>query len=1180
MIDLTIVWQKILTNYNRQEYRAILYYFKSSKFMYFCPTKSINIINLRYIFPLCFLMISFVACKKATNQPLNSPLNQPLFSLLPAEKTNIRFENYLTDTDTFNIIQYLYYYNGGGVAVGDINNDGLQDAYFTSNRGENKLYLNKGNLQFEDISDKAGVKGTGDWKTGVTMADVNADGWLDIYVCEVGKYKTISGKNQLFINNQDGTFSEKAKEYGLDYVGFATQAAFFDYDKDGDLDMYLLGHTVHSPARYEKSDVRKIYSPDSGDKLFQNNNGKFQNVTQKSGIFGSQNGYGLGIAVGDLNGDGWQDVYISNDFHENDYLYYNNGNGTFTEAIKESMTHTSMFSMGSDMADFNNDARPDLVTLDMKPESEEVLKNSQSADPYDTYDFKHRTFNYHHQFPANCLQLNNGTKKGEKTAKFTEIGHLSGIAATDWSWSALLADYDNDGWKDLYISNGIRRRLNDLDYLKFISSDDIQKNAKDSALIAKMPFGDVPKYAYRNNKDLTFLDVSAAWGINQTGCTNGAAYADLDNDGDLDLIVNNLNAPSAIYENTTNKNTKHNWLKINLKGDKTNTEGIGAKVQVFLGGKMQYQECMPVRGFLSRSDVRLHFGFERDTTQIDSLIVTWLTSKKQILKSIHTKQILTLSEKDATSSASSLAATPTFFQEIPNLIPFQHKENAFNDMTQEKLLPYLISTQSPKIAIGDVNRDSLEDIFICNAKGERNALFLQSIQNKSISQKHNHKSELAAFAGRTAKGIGEGLLGMLTGQKVKIGTKNSQNPNFTRSKDKIFDMPNPADATAVSLFDADFDVDLDLLIGFGGNEDPQISKLALFKNNGRGEFTYSNSINLSAKAFSDVSCIRPADYDNDGDMDVFIGGRMIAGQYGATPSSFLLTADKIGNFKNATPPEMSNIGMVTDALWADANGDKTLDLIVVGEWMPLTIFFNKKGKLEKYELPNSSGLWSALHAADLDEDGDMDFVVGNFGLNSNLVASEKNPLRLYTADFDGNNDTEPIVTYMKQGKEYTFFGKDELTSQMPSLKKQFLEYRDFAKTDFKNIFPKEKIDKATKHEVVTLASVIVENNGKGQFSIKNLPSEAQTAPVFAIAMWGKNLVLGGNLYEAQPAIGRMDALQGVLLQNNGKCNFSSIKPTESGFVTDGAVRDMHFFNNGKYLLIGNNNGKVQVLEAH
>jgi enediyne biosynthesis protein E4 len=1133
--------------------------------------------TLRYLFTLFLAALALTSCKK----DLAAPASASLFSLLPAEKTNIRFENHLSDSDTFNIIQYLYYYNGGGVAIGDINNDGLPDAYFTSNRGENKLYLNKGQLQFEDITEKAAVKGTGGWKTGVTMADVNADGWLDIYICQVGKYKTISGKNQLFINNQNGTFSEKAKDFGLDYVGFATQAAFFDYDKDGDLDMYLLGHTVHSPARYEKSDVRNTYSPDAGDKLFQNNNGKFKNVTQKSGVFGSHIGYGLGVAVGDMNGDGWQDVYVSNDFHENDYLYYNNGNGTFTEAIQQSMTHTSMFSMGSDMADFNNDARLDLVTLDMKPENEAVLKNSQSADPYDIYTFKHNTFNYHHQFPANCLQLNEGTKKGEKTAKFTEIGHLSGISATDWSWSALLADYDNDGWKDLYISNGIRRRLNDLDYLKFISSDDIQKNAKDSAFIAKMPFGEVPKYAYHNNKNLTFSDVSAAWGINQTGCTNGAAYADLDNDGDLDLIVNNLNLLSAIYENTANKNAKHNWLKINLKGEKQNLEGIGAKVQVFLGETMQFQECSPVRGFLSRSDVRLHFGFERDTTKIDSLIVTWLSGKKQILKEVSTKQILTLSEKDAEKNiAASIENSPTIFQEIPNSLPFQHKENAFNDMTQEKLLPYLISTQSPKMVIGDVNRDSLDDIFICNAKGEKNALFLQSSKSTSIPQTTNHKTKLAALAGRTAKGIGEGLLGMLVGKPVKLGAKNEQKITFTRSIQQIFDLPNPADATAVALFDADFDTDLDLLIGFGGNEDPKISKLALFKNSGRGEFSYSNSINLSAKAFSDISCIRAEDYDNDGDMDVFIGGRMIAGQYGNTPSSFLLTADKIGNFKDATPPEMREIGMVTDAVWADADGDKTLDLIVAGEWMPLTIFFNKKGKFEKYELPHSSGLWSALHAADLDEDGDMDFIAGNFGLNSNLIASEKSPLRLYTSDFDGNNDTEPIITYMKQGKEYPFFGKDELTSQMPSLKKQFLEYRDFAKTDFQNIFSKEKLEKATKREAVTLASVIVENKGKKQFFLKNLPSEAQTAPIFAIATYKKNILLGGNLYETQPAVGRMDGMNGVLLQHNGNLNFSAIKREKSGFTTNGAVRDIQPLQHGKYMVVASNGAAVQVLEIH
>ena len=684
---------------------------------------------LKYLIPFLFLL----SCQ--TSELEKHP---PLYAHLSENQTHITFANQLKETEDFNIIEYLYYYNGGGVAIGDVNNDGWSDIYFTANQQNNQLYLNKKGLKFENITQQAGVAGRGDWKTGVSMADVNGDGWLDIYVCQVGNYKTIRGRNELYINNatkagEIPTFTERAEEYGLDFRGFSTQAAFFDYDLDGDLDMFLLNHSVHSPDNYSNIKIREVRDSLSGDRLYRNDfNGaipQFTDVTYEAGIISSKIGYGLSVSISDIDDNGCPDIYVGNDFHENDYLYYNNCDGTFEENIATSMGHTSTFTMGNDVADVNNDGLPDILSLDMKPEEEVVLKSSAGADPYNIYAFKLQ-FGYHYQFPRNALQLNQGNLLN-KRQQFSEIGQLAGLAATDWSWSVLLNDMDNDGWKDVFITNGIWRRPNDLDFQRYISNRQIQQSASNLELAEKMPTGIVPNYAFKNKgipqhsaMVVTYSDVSSKWGLDLKGCSNGAAYADLDNDGDLDLVVNNLNKKAAIFENKTNSFLKNNWLKIKLEGEAKNTFGIGAKVLLKMGKRTLVQEQFPVRGFQSSVEPILHFGVG-EATMVDSTIVIWPDGKSQTLVDVALNQSLTLKQKEAASLEKirlQLDNKTPFLQTLN----FQHREDDFIDFDREKLLPHQLSTEGPCLAVADVNGDGLEDFFVGGAHQQAGALFLQT----------------------------------------------------------------------------------------------------------------------------------------------------------------------------------------------------------------------------------------------------------------------------------------------------------------------------------------------------------------------------------------------------------------------------------------------------------------------
>jgi hypothetical protein len=1088
-------------------------------------------------------------CSKNQQDSSNEPA---LFEQIAPEKSGVTFVNTVRDSKDLNILDYLYFYNGGGVAVGDVNNDGLSDLFFVSNQGQNHLYLNKtqkgGGIKFEDVSEKAQIGGNANWKTGVTMADVNGDGWLDIYVCAVSNYKSFKGHNELFINNQDGTFSEKSKDYGLDFQGFSTQAAFFDYDHDGDLDMYLLNHAVHTSISYDRVNVRALDRDElAGDYLFRNDSpptpkggvktvssfgGKkvFTDVSIKAGIYAAPQGYGLGISIGDLNNDGWEDIYVANDFHEDDYYYINQKNGTFKESLREHFTHTSKFSMGNDMADVNNDGLLDVVTMDMYPQDPKVEKSSMGEDPLDVYLYKLQ-FGYYNQYTRNTLQLNLG---GER---FSDIGAMSGISATDWSWSPLLADYDNDGIKDLFITNGIERRPNDLEYIKYVSNPMVEmmldKGKKsDKEALSKMPDGRWHNYLYKGTDSLLFEDKSLAWGFKDFNCSNGAVYADLDNDGDLELITNNLNTPAGIYENKANELLKNNFLQVKLQGLKGNDFGIGAKVYLKTNNKWLYQQNMPTRGFMSSVEPWLTFGLGKTST-IDSLVVVWPTQKAQIFTNIKSNQTITLRQESAIENWKFVIEKKPLFENVTAQYPidFTHKENEYYDFTREPLMPFKISTEGPKIAVGDVNGDKLEDFYVGGPKYQAGKLFLQK-----------------------------------------------PNGQFVESKQAAFVSDTLCEDTDAAFFDADGDKDLDLYVVSGGNEffaqnEPLLDRL--YMNDGKGNFS-RNSSSLP-KLYANKSCVRPFDFDKDGDIDLFVGGRVVAYHYGQSPDSYLLINNGKGIFTDETDklaPDLRKVGMVTDATWADIDNDKDADLVVVGDWMAITIFDNndKKFNILETELDTKKGFWQTIKPADLDGDGDIDFVVGNLGENTKFRRAENAILRMYEGDFLNTGlKSDQILAYSDGEDFYPVASKDELGKTLPFLNKRFPNYKDFAGKTIEKIFKSAELDAATLKEVNTFESVWVENLGKGKLKMHRLPSEAQVSKTFAIHIAdvtndGKpDILLGGNFYNVSTYQGRYDASYGLILQNNfSKSNktFTPLLPTSTGFLLTGEVRDIQPIRSG------------------
>jgi hypothetical protein len=1027
----------------------------------------------------------------------------------------------------------MYFYNGAGVAVGDLNGDDLLDIYFTSNQDPNRLYLNQDDLKFRDVTEMAGVAGFKGWATGVTMADVNNDGKIDIYVGYLGDYLIFQGKNQLFINegnDENGVpkFTDRAMEFGLDLIGFATQASFFDYDRDGDLDMFMLNHSLHENGTFGTSkDLRFGSHPLAGDKLLRNDNGRFIDVTKQSGIYNAAIGYGLGIVVSDVNLDGWPDVYIGNDFHENDYLYINQKDGTFKESLENQMNHTSRYTMGVDFADFNNDAFPDLIAMDMLPEDPFILKASAAEDNYDLFDFKLR-YGYNYQYTRNALQLNN------QDGTFSEIGLFGGVSSTDWSWSALFADFDLDGRKDIFVSNGILRRSNDMDYINFISEDSIQMQLKEELkeghlkLIEKMPKIKLPNYLYHNNGDSTFTNKATEWGLDRISYSHGAAYGDLDNDGDLDLVTNNVEDEAFLMENLTrNKNSQslsNHYLQVKLNGKSGNIFGFGTKVILFTNGQLQLQECTPVRGYQSSVDYRLLFGTGQNEL-IDSLWVIWPDDSYQSLNAVKTNQPLQLQQSDAIKKFDYgffHGSDPLFESSTDQLaVDFKHRENKFVEFTREPLLPHMLSAEGPAGAVGDVNGDGLEDIFIGGAKRQTSGLFLQTEQ-----------------------------------------------ATFVRSFQKIFEQDSIQEDVDAVFIDVESDNDLDLLVVTGGNEftGSSVNQMPkLYLNNGKGDFDASNGL---PELYITASSVCVADFDKDSDQDIFIGVRTIPYKYGEEPDNHLLRNDGNGNFTDVTnlvAPSLLKFGFVKHSVWADIDGDGDLDLLLAAEWKPITILINEDGKLNPLPLEDSgledtNGWWNHLQVADFDNDGDLDIVAGNLGLNSTLKASRNEPVRMYVSDFDNNSSPEQVLSHFTKGKEYPYYTRDEMVKQLPYLKKKYLSYTKFAEATLKDIFDEQALQKAKLFEAYTFQSSYIENKGNGKFHLTVLPSAIQFSTMNASVASDFNgdgnmdIILAGNFYPLNIQRGRYDASFGNLLFGDGKGGFKILSNKDSGISIKGEVR--------------------------
>ena len=1110
------------------------------------------------------LLMTVLSC---SNLQTWGQVKEPLFTLLDEKKTGISFNNKVLEDDSLHVFKYEYLYNGHGIGVGDFNGDGWMDLFISGNTVPNKLYLNKQGFAFEDVTKKAGVGGNGNWRTGVSIADVNGDGLPDIYVCHSGMHTDKDLANELYINQgvRDGVpyFEEQGQAYGLDAPGTqSTQAAFFDYDGDGDLDMFLLNHSNHTYNPYLNTrQVRSLPNLKFGNRLFRNDKKQdgtlfFTDVTFDAGIINNALNFGLSVTISDINGDGWPDIYTTSDYTEQDCYYVNNGNGTFTQSLHKSFTHISKYSMGADIADFNNDGLPDVITLDMLPEDNYRQKLLKGPDEYDAYHLLLDS-GYYHQQMRNMLHLNQGAD-AKGNIRFSEIGQLAGVSNTDWSWAPLLADFDNDGWKDLLVTNGYLRDFTDLDFLKYTVADaQLQEAAKGNMnfktyqLVKKMPSNKLANYVYKNNGDLTFANKSREWGLTQAAVSNTAVYADLDNDGDWDLVIGNNNEPVMIYRNNAEK-FQNPFVRIELKGKGLNTAALGTKVWLYAENKAQFAEQYPVRGYQSSVSSVMLFGLGK-AVQADSIVVIWPDGTKAVNKNIRAGSTVTFMQADGVKMQLAKTVSPKKFRDVTKEtgINYVHQENDFIDFKDEVLLPYQLSKMGPALAKADVNGDGLEDLFIGGAIGQSGKLYLQK-----------------------------------------------ENETFSESSSQPWLQDKESEDVQAIFFDADKDGDEDLYVVSGGNEysdgSPEFAD-RLYINDGKGAFTKLTT--ALPNMLSSKLVVAAGDMDGDGDLDLFVGGSAVPGSFPLPARSYLLRNDSKEDqirFTDVTASwseALLHPGMVTAASWKDLNKDGFPELMLAGDWMPLLLFKNNKTNLtdisQKSGLTQSNGLWSSLLAEDIDGDGDIDFIAGNSGLNSQFKASVKEPMTLFASDFDGNGSLDAITCYYIQGKLYPMASRDELLDQMVPLRKKFVKYKDYASKTIYDIFPEAKLKAADKLYCYLLASIVLRNNGSNEFQIEPLPVQAQFSKLNGIVAddWDedgyKDFLLAGNFYPFRVQLGRNDAGLGVLLKGAKDGQLNVMQNKDAGLFIDGDVRHLLQMKNAKgeqLLVVAKNNDAVQVIK--
>ncbi|MEM6262984.1 MAG: VCBS repeat-containing protein [Bacteroidota bacterium] len=1113
------------------------------------------------------LILLAAACN---TPPAEAPPVEKLFTLMPSAYTGVDFANMLPVDEGFDVFQYRNYYHGGGVAIGDINNDSLPDIFLVSNYESNKLYLNKGSLQFEEISSKAGVSGMKPWSTGVAMADVNGDGLLDIYVCNSGNIDGAGKENELFINQGDLTFTEEAEKYGLADQGYSTHAVFLDYDRDGDLDCYLLNNSFRPVGDFGTENIRHVRDELGGDKLYRNDNGQFKDVSEAAGIYGSVIAFGLGITAGDVNLDGWPDLYISNDFFERDYLYINQQDGTFKEQLTEFMPHISLSSMGADMGDLNGDGYPEIFVTDMLPESDRRLKTLSTFEDYNVHKDKLRQ-DYYHQYMRNMLHVNNGDNS------FSEVGQMAGVHASDWSWGALMADFDNDAQKDILVCNGVFKDVTDQDFLNYLASDATVREALSGKKIDfqkwvdLIPSEPLPNYIYSRSKGMKFQNLSEEWGLDEPSFSNGAAYGDLDRDGDLDLVINNVNQDLFFFRNNSESLRDHHYLRIRFEGEGKNAFGIGARVAVHTPDETLYWEHIPMKGFQSSMDYIAVVGLGK-SEKIDSLSVTWQDGRSETKFDVGMNQEIVLEQRlagppqtltgfppqnlDRVQNPVKVSSNPAkanhLFQEITqqSKADFTHEENEYVDFYRDRLLYHMLSTEGPRLAAGDLNKDGRDDFFVGGAKGKPGAIFLQQ-----------------------------------PGEK------------FLKLPTNIFKADTLSEDIGAEFFDADGDGDLDLFVVSGGTEfsanaTPLQDRIYLNMGGRIPRFVKSETaLPILRKS---GSCVRIADVDRDGDQDIFVGGRMIPFYYGVPEKSFLLLNNGKGEFTDATDkiaPDLNKLGMVTDVAWFDYEEDGDMDLLVVGEWMQLQVFQNKGGKLMRLEsvpgLDKTGGWWNCIQPADLDGDGDLDFVVGNLGLNAKFTASPEFPLVMYVNDFDRNGSAEQIFCRTDSGAEIPMLLKHDLVGQLNTLKKQFVYYKDYVGKSMQDIFTPDQLERAFRYEAHMFESVVIWNEGKDGFTVEPLPEAAQVSPVYGMSVSDytddgrKDILLGGNFFAVKPEVGKYDAMRGVLLEGQADRKLIAKMPKETGFLVPGQVRDLKLLRSGKQPLVvaAQNNGPLKIFRV-